>query len=101
MNGALRLLATALFLTASAGAADNAAVIEKKLTETEARLEQIKESGFIWRYTHPRIKEAREALAAGDLKKAAERAERATYETDRAYEQIEKAESVWQIAVPK
>ena len=96
------ILAVALALAAApvASAADKAAV-ESSLNDTEARLDAIIETGFVWRWTYDRIKEAREAVAAGNMDEAEDLAALAAREADLAYEQIATADKFWEIAVPK
>lgn len=95
-----------LTMTIDVGAADDEDAVQpeavaQQLDVMESRLDAIVETGFVWRWTYDRIAQAREALAAGDVEVAAALLSRAAHETELAYEQAEKAETNWAIAVPK
>lgn len=92
-------IATVLSLPV-ATAADKASIMDS-LNKTEAAHKALIPSGFAWRWTPDHIKNAKAAIAAGDMAKAKELADRAAREVELAKEQIETAEKNWEIAVPK
>jgi hypothetical protein len=99
-----RRLFAALFVAALAAGgahAQSAQEAQALIDEAEAARQQAAKAEFEWRWTKQYIKQAQEALAAGDAKKAAKLASRAKREGELAVEQAKTAARVWELALPK
>ena len=90
-----------LLLFIGGAQAQSASEVETMITAAETARQRAANVGFEWRWTAKYIKQAREAQAAGDMKKAMALAKRAKREGDLAIEQAKKADTVWEIALPK
>lgn len=96
------ILSVALLLALGAPVhAADADSVKALIKEAEMLRDEAARLEFEWRWTSSRIKEAKEALKAGDIAAAEKSAARAKREAELAIEQAATAEKVWEIAVPK
>ena len=65
-----------------------------------AKLEEVRETGFAWRDNSKYLKQAQEALAAGEFQKAMDLAARSHLQSRIGLEQAETAKNEWILAVP-
>lgn len=65
-----------------------------------AKLEEVRETGFAWRDNSKYLKQAQEALAAGEFQKAMDLAARSHLQSRMGLEQAETAKNEWILAVP-
>lgn len=97
----LIIVASACAAAMSLSHAAEEAAVKALIAEAETLRQQAAKLEFEWRWTAQRIKDAKKALADGKLDDAEKHAARAKREAELAIEQAAKAETVWQIAVPK
>ncbi|HSG03853.1 MAG TPA: hypothetical protein VLA39_09020 [Marinobacterium sp.] len=78
----------------------NQANAEALIAAAEAKYKEVQETGFAWRDNSKYLKEAQEALAAGEFQKAMDLAARSHLQSRRGVEQAAYAEQNWILAVP-
>lgn len=78
----------------------NKANAEALIAAAEAKYKEAQEVGFAWRDNSKYLKEAQDALAAGEFQKAMDSAARSHLQSRRGVEQAAYAEAHWIDAVP-
>jgi len=73
---------------------------EALIAAAEAKYKEAQEVGFAWRDNSKYLKEAQDALAAGEFQKAMDLAARSHLQSRRGVEQAAYAEQNWILAVP-
>ena len=100
----VRIFAAGIFIAAmnlAAASEPTKESVAALIAEAEAVRQRAAEAEFEWRFTGKYIKEAKEKLAADDIKGAHALASRAKREGELAVEQSETASRVWSLAVPR